>query len=99
LVLTGLTPTTTENTSVDVFYERMVTTPIGPGPGVFFMPTPAGFFDVAAFLVREHATNVPTDLSVLIAANGSVPEPASLVMGGIAVAAAVGLVITRRLKV
>ena len=93
LIITGLTPTTTENTSVHMFFEGLVTTPINPGPGVFSIPEPEGFFDVAAFLVSQGAPDVPDDLSVLIA---TVPEPASLVMGGLGVLAGSWVVIRRR---
>jgi len=90
LMITGLTnPTSTENTSVHLFFERLITTPIDAGPGIYFIPQPAGFFDVAAYLVSQGAPNVPHDLSVLIA---SVPEPYSLVMGGTGLVAAVWLV-------
>jgi PEP-CTERM motif len=96
LILTGLTsPTTTENTSVHMFFEGLVSTPVDAGSGVYFIPEPAGYFDVAAYLVRQGAANVPNDLSILIAANGTVPEPASLVMAGIGVVAGLCVVIRR----
>jgi hypothetical protein len=82
LMITGLShPTPTENTSVHVFFEGLITTPISPGPGIYFIKEPAGYFDAAAYLVRRGAPDVPSDLSVRIATLGSVPEPSSLVTG------------------
>jgi hypothetical protein len=94
LIITGLTPTPTANTSVQMFFQGLITTPIGPGPGVFFIPKPVGYFDVATYLRGNNQPGVPTDLSVLVAS--AVPEPASLVMGGIAVLAELGLALGRR---
>jgi hypothetical protein len=95
LIITGLTPTPTANTSVQMFFQGLVTTPINPGPGVFFIPEPAGYFDVAAYLRDKNQIDVPTDLSVLVAS--AVPEPASLVMGGVAVLGGLVLALRRRL--
>ena len=53
VTITGLsnpTPTPTPNISVSVFFEGIVTGPITPGPGVYFLTAPGGFFDVAAYL-------------------------------------------------
>jgi hypothetical protein len=95
LTITGLTPTSTANTSVDLFFQGLVTIPIGPGPGVFFIPEPVGYYDIAAYLRNQGAPDVPVDLSVYIAT--AVPEPASLVLGGIAVLAGLGMTLYRRL--
>ncbi|MGZ3394376.1 MAG: PEP-CTERM sorting domain-containing protein [Isosphaeraceae bacterium] len=59
-----------------------MTVPITPGSGVYFLTAPGGFFDVAAYLRGQQAPDVPTDLSVVIAA-ASVPEPSSLTLGGV----------------
>lgn len=86
VTITGLsnpTPTPTPNISVSVFFEGIVTVPITPGSGVYFLTAPGGFFDVAAYLRGQQAPDVPTDLSVVIAA-ASVPEPSSLTLGGVA---------------
>jgi len=84
VTITGLSnPTSTQNTSVSVFFEGIVTVPITPGSGVYFLTAPGGFFDVAAYLRGQQAPDVPTDLSVVIAA-ASVPEPSSLTLGGVA---------------
>ena len=84
VTITGLSnPTSTQNISVRVFFEGIVTVPITPGPGVYFLTAPGGFFDVAAYLRGQQAPDVPTDLSVVIAA-ASVPEPSSLTLGGVA---------------
>ena len=98
LMISGLTPTATENTSVHLFFQGMVTTPVAPGPGIFFIPEPSGYFDIAAYLNGQGAPNVPGDLSVLIASNASVPEPASLVMGAIGTIAGFLVVARRRLR-
>jgi len=85
VTITGLsnpTPTPTPNISVSVFFEGIVTVPITPGSGVYFLTAPGGFFDVAAYLRGQQAPDVPTDLSVMIAA-ASVPEPSSLTLGGV----------------
>jgi hypothetical protein len=96
LIITGLTPTPTANNSVQMFFQGLVTTPIAPGPGVFFIPEPVGYFDVAAYLRDNSQPGVPTDLSVLVAS--AVPEPASIVMGGIALLAGLGLAVGRRMS-
>ncbi|MGD0041905.1 MAG: hypothetical protein ABSE84_16130 [Isosphaeraceae bacterium] len=84
VTITGLrNPTSTQNTSVSVFFEGIVTVPITPGPGVYFLTAPGGLFDVAAYLRGQQAPDVPTDLSVVIAA-ASVPEPSSLTLCGVA---------------
>jgi hypothetical protein len=84
VTITGLSnPTSTQNTSVSVFFEGIVTVPITPGSGVYFLTAPGGFFDVAAYLRGQQAPDVPIDLSVMIAA-ASVPEPSSLTLGGVA---------------
>ena len=86
VTITGLsnpTPTPTPNISVSVFFEGIVTVPITPGSGVYFLTAPGGFFDVAAYLRGQQAPDVPTDLSVVIAA-ASVPEPSSLTLCGVA---------------
>jgi len=91
VTITSLTnPTSQQNTLVSVFFEGIVPGPIDPAPGVYFITAPGGFFDVAAYLRGQQAPDVPADLSVLIAA-ASVPEPQSLVLGG--VAALLGLVV------
>ena len=77
-----------------MLFEGIVTTPIDPGPGVFFIPEPGGWFDVAAYLRRQMASGVPGDLSVLVA-TAAVPEPASLVMGGIAAIVGLGIACRR----
>ena len=85
VTITGLsnpTPMPTPNISVSVFFEGIVTVPITPGSGVYFLTAPGGFFDVAAYLRGQQAPDVPTDLSVVIAA-ASVPEPSSLTLGGV----------------
>ncbi|MGA8351939.1 MAG: hypothetical protein WB773_29385, partial [Isosphaeraceae bacterium] len=86
VTITGLsnpTPTPTPNISVSVFFEGIVTVPITPGSGVYFLTAPGGFFDVAAYLRGQQAPDVPTDLPVVIAA-ASVPEPSSLTLCGVA---------------
>ena len=50
LMISGLTPTATENTSVHLFFQGVVTTPVAPGPGIYFIPEPSGYFDIAAYL-------------------------------------------------
>ncbi len=83
VTITGLSnPTPTPNISVSVFFEGIVTGPIAPGPGVYFLTAPGGFFDVAYLRVLR-APDVPIDLSVVIAA-ASVPEPSSLTLCGVA---------------
>ena len=88
-------PTLTQNTSVSVFFEGVVTEPINPGPGVYFLTAPGGFFDVTAYLRGQQAPDVPTDLTVLIA-SASVPEPSSLTLGGIAALISLGVALRRR---
>ena len=88
VTITGLsnptpTPTPSPNISVSVFFEGIVTRPITPGPGVYFLTAPGGLFDVAAYLRGQQAPDVPADLSVVIAA-ASVPKPSSLTLCGIA---------------
>jgi len=95
LTVTGLSPTTTGNTSVDLFFQGLVTTPIGPGPGVFFIPEPGGYFDVAAYLRDQQSANVPTDLSVLVQA-AAVPEPSSLALCGVAALISLGVALRHR---
>ena len=67
LTIAGISPTAIapENTSVHLFFQGLVTTPISPGTGVYFTPEPVGFFDVAAYLRNQNAPNVPDDLSVM----------------------------------
>jgi len=94
--ITGLSnPTSTQNISVSVFFEGIVTVPITPGPGVFFITAPVGYFDVAAYLRGQQGTDVPTDLSVVIAA-ASVPEPSSLTLCGVAALISLGVALRRR---
>jgi hypothetical protein len=89
-------PTATHNTMVEMNFEGIVSTPINPGTGIFFIPEPVGWFDVARYLRGQTGVSgVPADLSVLVAS--TVPEPASLVMGGIAVVAGLGIALKRRL--
>jgi len=83
-------------TSVGMFFQGIVTSPINPDPGVvFFIPEPAGWFDVAAYLRGQQAPDVPTDLSVVIAA-ASVPEPSSLTLCGVAALISLGVALRRR---
>jgi hypothetical protein len=80
--------------SVDMLFQGLVTSPINGGPNVFFIPEPNGWFDVAAYLRGQPGViGVPGDLSVLVAS--AIPEPASLVLAGIAVVAGVGIRIRR----
>jgi len=96
VTITGLSnPTSTQNISVSVFFEGIVTVPITPGPGVFFITAPGGYFDVAAYLRGQQGTDVPTDLSVLIAA-ASVPDPSSLTLCGVAALINLGVALWRR---
>ena len=63
VTITGLsnpTPTPTPNISVSVFFEAIVTGPLTPGPGVYFLTAPGGLFDVAAYLRGQQAPDVPT---------------------------------------
>jgi PEP-CTERM motif len=78
-----------------VFFEGIVPGPINPGPGVYFITAPGGFFDVADYLRARQAPGVPTDLSVVIAA-ASVPEPSSLTLCGVAALIGLGVVLRRR---
>lgn len=103
VTITGLsnptpTPTPTPNISVSVFFEAIVTAPITPGPGVFFLTAPGGLFDVAAYLRGQQAPDVPTDLSVVIAAV-SVPEPSSLTLCGVAALIILGVALRHRSSV
>ncbi len=96
VTITGLSnPTSTQNISVSVFFEGIVTVPITPGPGVFFITAPGGYFDVAAYLRGQQGTDVPTDLSVVIAA-ASVPDPSSLTLCGVAALINLGVALRRR---
>ena len=98
LTIAGMdNPSASANTSVEMTFEGMVSTPINPGTGIYFLSEPNGWFDVAAYLRNQGAASVPGDLSVLIATS-AVPEPASLVMGGIAVLAGLGIAVRRRLR-
>lgn len=90
-------PTASANTSVQVDFDGLVETPINPGTGIFFLSQPKGWFDVAAYLRDQGAGSVPTDLSVLVA-SAAVPEPSSLLMGGIAALVGVGILIHRRAR-
>jgi MYXO-CTERM domain-containing protein len=91
LTITGLAnPTSTQNTSVEMFFEGLLNSPVPPGPGVFFVIPPGGFFDIAAYLRGQQGTDVPSDLSVLIA-TVAVPEPSSLTLAGVAVLMTLGL--------
>ena len=68
LTIAGISPTAIapENTSVHLFFQGLVTTPISPGTGVYFTPEPVGFFDVAADLSTRNAVlRYPDDLSVM----------------------------------
>ena len=76
-------PTPTQNTSVSVLFQGILIGPINPAPGVYYVTPPGGFFDVAAYLRGQQSPEVPTDLSVLVA-TVSVPEPPSLLVGGVA---------------
>jgi hypothetical protein len=75
--------------------EGIVTGPINPGPDVYFLTAPDGFFDVAAYLRGQPGTDVPTDLSVLVAAS-SVPEPSSLTLCGVAALIGLGVALRHR---
>ncbi|MGC8639324.1 MAG: hypothetical protein ACP5XB_05530 [Isosphaeraceae bacterium] len=89
-------PTSKQNTMVNLNFDGLVTTPINPGTGTFFIPEPIGWFDVAKYLRGQTGVSgVPADLSVLVAS--VVPEPTSLVLGGIAMAAGLGIALKRRL--
>lgn len=97
LTIGGLAnPTSTQNTSVNMTFQGIVTTPIAPGTGVFLINEPMGWFDVAAYLRNQGAQSVPGDLSVLIAS--AVPEPSSMILGGIALLAGAGMACRRRLR-
>ncbi|MGO9811744.1 MAG: hypothetical protein ACLP53_13345 [Isosphaeraceae bacterium] len=90
VTITGLSnPTSTQNISVNVFFEGIVTGLITPGPGDYFITAPGGLFDVAAYLRGQQALDVPTDLSALVAA-ASVPEPSSLTLCGVAALISLG---------
>lgn len=79
-----------------MFFQGIVTSPTDPGPGVvFFIPEPVGWFDIAAYLRGQQAPDVPTDLSVLVAA-ASVPEPSSLTLCGVAALITLGVALRRR---
>jgi hypothetical protein len=94
LLITSLVnPTSTQNTSVEMLFDGILNSPINPGPGIFFLTEPGGFFDVAAYLRGQPGTEVPADLSVLVA---TVPEPSSLALGGIAATITMGIVARRR---
>jgi hypothetical protein len=95
LTITGISPTSRQNTSIHMLFEGLVQGTVAPGPGVFFIPEPNGYFDVAAYLLGQQALGVPTDLSVLVASQ--VPEPASLTLGVIALVVALGFAVQRRL--
>jgi hypothetical protein len=95
VTITGLSnPTSTQNISVSVFFEGIVTA-INPGPDVYFLTAPGGFFDIAAYLRGQQAPDVPTDLFVVIAA-ASVPEPSSLTLGGVAALISLGVALRHR---
>ncbi len=95
ITITGLNDSTSlPNTSVSVHFEGVIDAVIDPAPWVYFLTEPGGYFDVTAFLRGQNAFGVPTDLTVLVA-TAAVPEPSSLVLGGLAAligfgAAAVG---------
>jgi len=96
--ITGLSDpssTQTPNISVSVFLEGIVTGPINPGPDFHFLTAPGGYFDVAAYLRGQQGTDVPTDLSVVIAA-ASVPDPSSLTLCGVAALINLGVALRRR---
>ena len=62
VTITGLSnPTSTQNISVSVFFEGIVTGPITAGYGVYFITAPGGFLDVAAYLRGQQAPGVPSD--------------------------------------
>ncbi len=82
--------------SVNMTFEGIVTAVIDPDPGhTFYLPEPAGWFDVAQYLRGEHAAGVPADLSVMVLV-AAVPEPSSLVLGGMA--ALIGLGVALRCR-
>jgi hypothetical protein len=62
-----------------VHFEGILSGPVAPSPGIYFVTPPAGFFDVAGYLRGQQAAGVPTDLSVLVATT-AVPEPSSLAL-------------------
>jgi len=96
VTITGLSnPTSTQNISVSVFFEGIVTGLITPGPGDYFITAPGGLFDVAAYLRGQQALDVPTDLSALVAA-ASVPEPSSLTLCGVAALISLGVALRHR---
>jgi len=91
LTIEGITDASQDNTQVDMIFNAVVTGPISPN---YFVPDPGPVFDVAAFLHQQDAAYVPTDLSVVILS--AVPEPSSLVLGGIAVLVGVTVGLRRR---
>ncbi len=96
LTITGLlSPNQSANTSVSVFFEGLITTPITPGARIYFIPQPSGYFNVAAYLASESAPGIPGDLSVFVVSPQSVPEPGSLATGAIGLLLA-GLWVARR---
>ncbi len=96
VTITGLNDSpAVPNTSVSVHFEGILTGPINPGPGVYFVTPQGGYFDVAAYLRGQQAAGVPTDLSVLVAV-ASVPEPSSLLLGGVAALIGLGVASRRR---
>jgi hypothetical protein len=95
LTITGITPTSQQNVSVQMLFEGLVQGPVTPGPGIYFIPEPDFSFDVAGYLRGQQAPGVPTDLSVLVASQ--TPEPASLLLGGIALVVGIAFALWRRL--
>ena len=89
LTIEGITDASQDNTQVDMIFNAVVTGPISPN-----YSDPGPVFDVAAFLRQQDAAYVPTDLSVVILS--AVPEPSSLVLGGIAVLVGVTVGLLRR---
>ena len=99
LTITGLNDSTSvPNTSVSLFFEGILSGPINPGPGVYFVTTPGGFFDVAAYLRSQGAPDVPRDLSVLVATS-AVPEPSALTLGGLAALISLAAGLVRRSRI
>jgi hypothetical protein len=91
LKIEGITDASQDNTQVDMTFNAVVPGPISPN---YSVPDPGPDFDVAAFLRQQGAAYVPTDLSVVILS--AVPEPSSLVLGGIAALIGLGVALGRR---
>lgn len=91
LTIAGITDASQDNTQVNMIFNAVVTGSVSPN---YSVPDPGPDFDVAAFLRQQDAAFVPTDLSVVILS--AVPEPSSLVLGGVAALISLGLALRRR---